>query len=141
MDPTFLVDVDGTVANLEHRLHFLDRKPKDWENFYKKMDKDSPIQSVIKMVGEYANKGYTIIILTGRPERYREVTKQWLDKHNVPYDSLIMKSSADEFLPSHVWKRQQVLNLMDNYQIDLAIDDELRNRTVFEELGIKTLIP
>ena len=141
MDLAFLVDVDGTLANLEHRLHFLDRKPKDWENFYKKMDKDSPIHSVIKLVKEYANNGYTIIILTGRPERYRAITKQWLDKNGVPYDSLIMKPPVDEFLSSHVWKKQQALHLLENYQIDLAIDDELRNRMVFEELGIKTLIP
>ena len=33
-----IVDIDGTVADLEHRRHWLDCKPKNWKEFYKNIE-------------------------------------------------------------------------------------------------------
>lgn len=34
MSKAIIVDLDGTLANCEHRRHFLETKPKDWKSFH-----------------------------------------------------------------------------------------------------------
>lgn len=29
-----IVDIDGTVADLSHRIHFIEGEKKDWDSFY-----------------------------------------------------------------------------------------------------------
>jgi hypothetical protein len=32
--PLAVFDLDGVLADVRHRLHFLDRRPKDWDGFF-----------------------------------------------------------------------------------------------------------
>ena len=43
-----IVDIDGTVADLRHRLHFIQGEKKDWDAFYSHAGEDSPIQDLRK---------------------------------------------------------------------------------------------
>lgn len=45
-----IVDIDGTVADLSHRIHFIEGEKKDWDSFYNNVEKDKPIQHVIDEV-------------------------------------------------------------------------------------------
>lgn len=65
-----VVDIDGTIADISHRVHYLESKPKDWDNFYsvKEMSGDKPIHNIIDMVKSLYNF-YPIIFCTGRPEK------------------------------------------------------------------------
>lgn len=89
----FVFDIDGTLADGEHRQHHLTKDPnkKDWDSFFKdeEMIKDkvhnavAEIYSALRMssdmsAGDEEGDWQEIIFLTARPERTREVTKQWL---------------------------------------------------------------
>lgn len=39
--------------------------------------------------------GYKILIVTARPEIYRPQTEAWLRANAIPYNRLVMRSSAD----------------------------------------------
>ena len=41
-----IFDIDGTLANNEHRQHFLIEETKNWEEFFRNMSKDSPIEPI-----------------------------------------------------------------------------------------------
>jgi len=45
-----IFDLDGTLADIRHRLHFIDndRKVKQWKSFFDECDRDEPIMPVIK---------------------------------------------------------------------------------------------
>ena len=63
-----LCDIDGTVANNDHRQHFLEGK-KDWDGFFSELVNDLPIQIIIdKVIQEQAN-GKEIVLKPeiGRP--------------------------------------------------------------------------
>jgi hypothetical protein len=46
--PIVIVDIDGTVADVHHRLHHIQgRGRKNWKRFFESMDYDTPIASVI----------------------------------------------------------------------------------------------
>jgi FMN phosphatase YigB (HAD superfamily) len=33
----YIFDIDGTLADISHRLHFIQQEPKDWRGFYSEM--------------------------------------------------------------------------------------------------------
>jgi len=93
--PIVIFDIDGTLANAEHRVHHVTKTPKDWPAFFKDMDKDEPIEGMVAMVDICHAAGTWIMLLTGREETHREVTEEWLQTHGIPYDVLIMRRKGD----------------------------------------------
>jgi len=92
---SIFIDIDGTIADLTHRVHHIDNSnpssEKDWEAFYRDISKDRPIPSTIGMVKALANSGWFIILITGRDAERRGLTEAWLKEHNVPWDVLLMR--------------------------------------------------
>jgi hypothetical protein len=76
-----ICDIDGTVANLEHRRQWVQSKPKNWKAFYQNINLDKPIQPVIKIIQDLICCKNTIIFCTEREEIYREITISWLEKY------------------------------------------------------------
>ena len=75
-----LCDIDGTVANNDHRQHYLEGK-KDWDGFFSELVNDLPIYEIIDQIINEHNNGKEIVFLTGRPDRYRMSTQTWLQKY------------------------------------------------------------
>ena len=76
-------DVDGVIADVRHRLHHVERKPKNWPAFFAAMDDDGPLPEGVAMAQRYADEGHRIAYLTGRNERYRELTLAWMRRHGL----------------------------------------------------------
>lgn len=84
------IDIDGVLANIDHRLKYIQGDHKDYDKFYgAEMAKDEPITQMIEWVTELTRTSATVAFITGRPERTREVTKLWLKEHCL---DLIVKS-------------------------------------------------
>lgn len=100
MKNIIIFDLDGTLANCEHRLHYLSQTPKDWRGFFAECGRDTPIDHTIrifKAVGE-ARIGapyYQRWIVSGRSDECRAQTEKWLSKHIGNYDHLIMRKAGD----------------------------------------------
>jgi hypothetical protein len=97
-----VLDIDGTIADIDHRLHFVDKNnpsQEDWDNFFDPIlvSKDTPIEFsryVFEIFLEYFDD---IIFLTGRPEELRDVTVDWLTKHydiSPDEDHLLMRPDS-----------------------------------------------
>lgn len=91
----YLVDLDGTVADLTHRLHFIEKEPVDWDAFFACCDGDTPIQSVITTVNLLHDAGALIACVTGRTDAIRRPTQKWLVENDVRYDMLYMRRTGD----------------------------------------------
>lgn len=52
-----ILDLDGTVADLSHRLHFIQGDKKDYDSFYAAVGDDAPIDSVIHVVRSLVDLG------------------------------------------------------------------------------------
>ena len=103
-----ICDIDGTVANNDHRQHLL-KNFKDWDKFFSQLHLDKPIYEIINKVIELNKKGKKIIFITGRPEKYREQTLKWLENFfNFNFD-LIMRSDDD--LRSKVLIKEELFKL------------------------------
>ena len=80
MKKIILRDIDGTIANNDHRQHFLEGK-KDWDGFFLELINYEPIFPIINKVIEEYKAGKDIVFLTGRPEKYRYSTSLWLKEY------------------------------------------------------------
>lgn len=121
MEDCVIIDIDGTVADTSHRLHHLQKTPKDWKSFYAEMDKDPPIQYVIDLVKALRNK-WTTFFVSGRPEDYSEVTLHWLAQNRIWPDALHMRKTGD-FRPDTIIKLEILQVIRTSYNVKFAIDD------------------
>lgn len=137
MKPIALIDIDGTIADVRHRLHHI-KGPgrKNWKAFFEGMDRDTPIREMIDKVHELERE-HDIIIVTGRPEEYRARTEKWLKANGVRYTQLFMRPSGDH-RPDYAVKAE-VLRQFPNERIVLAIDDRGPVCDMWEKNGIRCI--
>ena len=89
-----IFDLDGTLALIDKRrdISIIDGK-RDWDVFYdpQNISLDQPNIPVIKMAQMLKSQGYVIVIFSGRSKRTKDATRDWLNKHDVPFDLLKMR--------------------------------------------------
>tara|TARA_B100001027_G_C16264015_1_gene330949 strand:- start:2649 stop:3077 length:429 start_codon:yes stop_codon:yes gene_type:complete len=137
MKKIILCDIDGTIADNDHRQHFLQGK-KDWDGFFSELINDEPIIKIIKKINAYHDAGKNIIFLTGRPERYRYSTTLWL-KENFDFEfKLLMRKDSDYRNKLEV--KEEIFN--ENFSsddIECIFDNDKDLIKMWNEKGIKTV--
>ena len=118
-----IVDLDGTIADIRHRLHFIQQQPKDWKSFLDACVDDKPYEYVIILCQLLSLSGLELIICSGRNESHREVTAQWLEDNGV-YPTLLMMRKEKDYRPDTIIKREMLLWLRAHeFEPLFAIDD------------------
>ena len=135
-----IVDLDGTVADCDWRLHFIENKPKNWKAFFDGIPKDKVIFPVYNLVEEYLQEN-SVIFCTARPEQYRNTTSDWIKTHFGMFCTapLYMRPKNDH-RPDYEMKKV-LLNQMraDGFNPALAIDDSPKVCEMYEEEGLVVL--
>lgn len=94
--PLYIFDLDGTLANGDHRLpHIIDKDPKDWDTFFSLCPYDEPIPHTITVFQALVDLGAEVRIWTGRSDMVEQETRLWLEKHNVVPDEMVMRRKHD----------------------------------------------
>lgn len=80
--PLYIFDLDGTLADCTHRLHYIqrDRKDKDWDAFNAACGDDEPIPATTDLFNALGIAGADAEIWTGRSESARNLTRVWLGR-------------------------------------------------------------
>jgi hypothetical protein len=117
-----VIDIDGVVADVGHRLHHLDRQPKDWAGFFAAASSDPPLATGIALVNELASK-YDVVWLTGRPSWLESTTRTWLRAHELPGSELQMRGTRDR-RPARVYKIEALRRLAPRLVRAFVDDDE-----------------
>lgn len=132
-----ICDIDGTIANLEHRLHFIKDGNRDWDSFYEEMVNDEPITDVMQKVAEH---NLPIILVSGRPGNYRQLTEAWLsDNLTFGYEHLLMRPAGD-YRQDDIIKEEIYTKCIEPYHdVELVYDDRPRVIRMWERLGLKVV--
>ena len=120
--PLAIVDIDGVVADVRHRLHHLERRPKDWDGFFAAAGDDPAHPEGLAVVGRLA-EGHEIVFVTGRPSSLRAVTEAWLAEHGLGGHDLVMRAARDR-APARVVKPQLVARLAADRPVGIVVDDD-----------------
>ena len=128
MIKAILVDLDGTLAEVEHRI--VNGK---CDHSLIHMDE---VNKAMKTVISRMIVDHRIVICTARSEDWRIATEGWLDRNNIDYDKLIMKKSGDkrrDYLVKYdLWRN----NIRDVYDITCCFDDNTCVVNMWRDIGL-----
>lgn len=163
--PLYIFDLDGTLALIHHRRHFVEKpslnlfdeatrrndlgakwKPR-WKEFHAACVDDkpnTPVITILEALTEGPENPYLeaaeIWIFSGRSDEVRKETEDWLAKHVIPVGRLVMRTKGD-FTPDDVLKRlwYEEMSDEDKARLVAVFDDRDRIVKMWRELGITCL--
>ena len=141
---SIVFDIDGTLSDPTHRMNFA--LMKEWDRFNEEALNDPVIVRIANLL-RCLSVSADIILLTGRNEKYRYVTQEWLSdaELDASYEELLMRPDND-FRPDHEVKiellekrfggRENVLN-----NVWFVVEDRDQVVEAFRNYGLTVLQP
>lgn len=137
MKPLAVFDIDGVLADVRHRLHHVERRPKDWDAFFAAAVDDPPLEQGVALARASA-EDCEVVYVTGRPERCRRDTLAWFRQHGLPEGTLSMRRSGDR-RPARQAKLQLLQRLARDRTVAVVVDDDLQVCRAYEDAGFRVL--
>ncbi len=123
---TVIFDLDGTLADIEKRrnLSTKDNGKMDWDKFFdpKNIKLDEPNLPVTLLAKMMFDKGFRIVIFSGRLDVTKEATKRWLEDNGIKWDILRMRPKHMKFVDDAELKREW-LHELGKDSVFLVVDD------------------
>jgi putative acid phosphatase of HAD superfamily subfamily IIIB len=116
-----IFDIDGTLADISKRRHHIEKKPKNWDAFFRGMSQDKAIHSIVRLCNILYESGLKILLCSGRSEEHRSETVQWLEENGVNYHELILQRDDDR--RSDVIVKREMLAGLDRSKILFVVED------------------
>jgi hypothetical protein len=133
MRPLAVFDIDGVLADVSHRVHFLEQRRKDWGAFFRAAVDDDVLPEGSALVHEAA-KECEVAYLTGRPEVCRRDTREWLRVQGFPVGTLAMRPNRDH-RPAREAKPPMLARLAAGRVLVIVVDDDLEVCDAYEAAG------
>jgi hypothetical protein len=134
-----IIDIDNTLSNANERFELAKKENGkiDWDfvHEFKNIISDKPNLPMIDLAKTYKENNFEVIILTGRPESTRKATELWLEKYDIKYDKLYMRSWEDNFLKAPLFKRK-IYETEIKENVFCAYDDEQNVIDMWVEMGV-----
>lgn len=142
----YIFDIDGTLADCSHRLHFLPcgcgggGAKQSWDSFYAACVDDKPIKDNILLLSMINDKtDYKIIFVTGRPESYRLLTANWLMQYTgveATRENLFMR--PDNNYDPDYWVKQSIYyrNIFNKYDVIGVFEDRQQCVDMWRSVGL-----
>lgn len=101
--------LDGVLALIEHRLHFLynDEGVRNWDEFHQACDNDMPNLPLIGRLNQARAEGVAVVLLSGRSTEVETKTRHWLAHWQIGYDALHLRPPGN-FKPSAEYKSEVI---------------------------------
>lgn len=136
--PLAVFDLDGTLSDTRHRLHHISGRPRDWDAFFRAAADDPPLPAGISLALEWAecaDLGY----VTGRPERCRRDTEDWLAAHGLPSGELWMRDDTDR-RPARVTKPRLLGRVARRRTVAVVVDDDGQVCDAYRRAGFPVVL-
>lgn len=117
-----VIDLDGVVADVRHRLHHVSSTPKDWGAFFAAAPQDPLLREGHETVTRLAEV-YDIVYLSGRPEHCRDDTLAWLRRHGLPQGAVHLRPRGDR-RPARLMKVEALDRLSAERPVAVLVDDD-----------------
>jgi hypothetical protein len=127
-----ICDIDGTLALLGNRNRYDPTTGEDILN--------DPIANILKVYDSQTVLPVDLIIVTGREEKYREFTKNWLDANEIShYKQLYMRKNGDYRKDYIIKKEIYEKEIKGKYEVLFVLDDRDQVVKMWREEGLTCL--
>jgi phosphoglycolate phosphatase-like HAD superfamily hydrolase len=119
-----IVDIDHTISDSFWRDNMIGTDL-GWDYYHEHLVEDEPILDILELLDAFHNDGIEIVGCTARPEKWRKITMEWMLKHDVPMDMILMRGDEDKRSSAEL-KLEQVKKAKANRDIGqvLAVLDD-----------------
>jgi hypothetical protein len=131
--PYAVLDIDATLSDTSERIHFIEKRPKDWDSFFERSKYDAVLEEGLAVATTLA-ADHVIVYLTGRPERIRRDTEKWLKDNGFPDGKVYMRGNTDR-RPSVLMKLGRLERLAEQRPVAVLVDDDLSVIKAAEKAG------
>ena len=136
-DEIVIFDIDGTLADVSERIHYLKRKLKNWDAFFQGMAQDKAIPSMVRLCNILYASGIQIILCSGRNEQDRQEMITWLAQQGVPYHDLLLRNDKDRRSDTVV--KREILATIDKNRVLFVVEDRSRVVEMWRSEGVVCL--
>lgn len=144
-----IFDLDGTLADVRHRLHYIKPDPavdpvtgkkvkRRFDLFHSSCIHDGVIEPVAYFYRKFvADPDVTVIALSGRATSAYDKTVDWFRNNNLSLPDEILLKTGDQYMPDVVQKRLQADRLEEKYGrvIDMVFEDRDRVVQMWKDRG------
>ena len=136
MKKAIICDLDGTLALKHEDRDWYDSSTCALDNI------NEPVQLVLNMAQKYnlGNVEFDIIFVSGRQEKDREPTQEFLEKYGFDECPLFMRTTDDFRNDTIIKKELYEENVKGNYEILFVLDDRNSEKCpvvdMWRELGL-----
>lgn len=124
-----ILDIDGTIA---------EKHPDRGIYEFDKVWMDKPITTIIDLSNGMFEKGYSVVIITGRDVKCEKETLSWIKDNSVLFDELHMRPTGN-YHPDTIIKEGIVKQLENKYNFVAAIEDRPSVARMYRKIGIPTI--
>lgn len=140
MTPCVLLDLDGTLCDVRHRLHHVRKSPPDWPAFFDACVDDPPHPEVVELVRILYKNGSAIFFCSGRPDTHRQQTWAWIGKHvgnDIAWGVPLLMRKGNDHRPDTIVKKEMLDYIRGaGYEPMFAIDDRPSIVKMWRENGV-----
>lgn len=132
-----IIDLDGTLADCEHRKQFIEGVKKDWKSFLKDENiiQDKLNHWCASIITNFKGS-HKIILVTGRNEATRAITTEWLSKHDQYFDGLFMRKDRDWRQDAVIKEELFKLYIEPKFDVTFCVDDRKQVVDMWRRLGL-----
>ena len=124
--PCAVFDIDGVLADAEHRQHLIRGRGRNWHVFFEMCRKDALIEEVANM-GHLLDPAMRIVLCTARPQSVAGETLEWLEEHGVRWDLLVMREHGDQ---------GGTMYLVQKGRIEISLITDEGKKIVLNQIGL-----
>lgn len=137
MKLAYIFDIDMTLCDCTHRLCHIQKDPKDWANFYGSIEDDTPIKDVVAVAESLQKAGYSILLVTGRPDNLMIDTVGWLKWNTgLKVDGLFFRKLGDHRPDTEVKKEMYETQIKDKFDVRGVFEDRKVVVDMWRSLGL-----
>ena len=123
-------DLDGTLANVEHRLHLIDGTYVGYHRFHCACVDDTLYSNVAEVAKTLNVAGCPFWVVTSRPIEMLAITRHWFHAYCLVPDHILMRAVGDErpgvevkreWLRGGAIPKERVLAAFDDQDADVAM--------------------
>ena len=145
--PAIIVDIDGTIADCSHRLHFIEWEKKDWDGFYQHLSEDKPKQDIIDLIkyivgtNIYVQDKIRVLYVTWRSWKTYVATSKWMEYVWIDTISsvLFMRTEWDFHQDYEIKKEIYEKEIKDKYDVKYVFEDRDQVVKMYRELWLTVL--
>lgn len=132
-------DIDGTLADVEHRRQYVATRPRNWKAFEAGIPHDKPHEDIVELARLFHHRGFVVVLCSGRNEHTRSVTEQQMEQFGVEYQKLYMRKTGDH-RDDGIVKVELMQQISTDYDRPwLWFDDRQRVVDAIRSYGIRVL--